>query len=243
MYSCSTCDTLISWTNNRISESDDRHLPLVISRLPCCSAALCSGFPLPPFELSSTPLAFSIQQSAGRPPGGPVEAVCKEVQHQAFCQTCRGLQVRRAHRRTTNKSRRRRDKVDSWEKDLWYAHTNISCIQNIKQNSPNTWPCLSLSVHLSSKMCLQGSVQAGKHPKIQTNLQLSLHMKQLHSPNIKTMHNGGCLCLMCVHTWKCLWIQRGWLRRDVMCAHTHASTDTFDHTVVFKDQLQACFNT
>lgn len=39
---------------------------------------------LPPGELSSTLLAFSIQQSAGRPAGGRVEAVCKEVQHQAI---------------------------------------------------------------------------------------------------------------------------------------------------------------
>lgn len=42
---------------------------------------------LPPCELSSIPLAFSIRQSAGRPAGGRVRAVCKEVQHQAFCLT------------------------------------------------------------------------------------------------------------------------------------------------------------
>ena len=137
-----------------------------------CLSPLCFSLlwlPLPACELSSTLLAFSIQQSAGRPPGGRVEAVCKEVQHQAFCQTRRGLQVRRAHWRTTNKSRRRREKLDSWERSVVHTHTNMSRILKHKTNCPQTHVPLCSSVLPNGSA---GSVQAWKMSRKKTKKQI-----------------------------------------------------------------------
>lgn len=166
---------------------------------------------LSPCELSSTLLAYSIQQSAGRPAGDRVEAVSIEVQHQAFCQPHPGLWVSHTHK-AHYKQRCRREKEALWERSVMYAHSNIWSVKNIKQFSPNTrpQPCVSVLLPLPPNAMVQRDVQKTE------NLQLSPH-DQLHSPKIKMLHNGS-------HLWVCSTIEayenmKGCLHRGATCVY------------------------
>lgn len=147
------------------------------------SLACCSGFPLPASSVHPC-WPFCIQQSAGRRPGGLVEAVCKEVQHQAFCQIRPGLQVGLTHRRAY-KQKQAGETKGGFLREICDARTYkyTSCIQ--KHHDPVS---LALFLLRCPPRCIR---------RVSSGLQFSSHINQLHSSNIKTMHNGGCLCLMC----------------------------------------------
>lgn len=136
------------------------------------SLACCSGFPLPASSVHPC-WPFCIQQSAARRPGGLVEAVCKEVQHQAFCQIRPGLQVGLTHRRyrLTNKSRQGRQKEGSWERSVMHAHTNIHhAFKNTTTPSPSRSFCSAVLPN-----AFAGSVQAYSfhHTSTSSTLQTS----------------------------------------------------------------------
>ncbi|CAB1435808.1 unnamed protein product [Pleuronectes platessa] len=95
---------LIEATTRQLTE----HICLRSSSVSLSAPGLSDPAPLPACELSSSLSAFSIQQSADRAAGSRVEAVCKEVQHQAFCQTLPGPRVRATQREAHHKQKGKR---------------------------------------------------------------------------------------------------------------------------------------
>lgn len=159
---------------------------------------------------------LSIQQSAGRRPGGGlVEAVCKEVQHQAFCQT--------RHRATgqSNTQEQRKQKQAGETKGGFTREKGICDVCTYKYTTTSfpkrTTPPLFRLLRPPKRTC-----EVARGPE---NVRSPSHVNQLCSSNIRMMHNGSRPRLMCAHARKCLRIQRGREHRDEG-AQARASTDT-----------------